>query len=235
MKTLIISDLHGHTTWEDIIKKEKPNKTIFLGDYVDTFDRNNTPEMQINNLERILDYKEKRGNKCILLLGNHDFSYISKFGQTCSGFNSLTKRLFDTIKDRFISNVQLIYIDNKLKTIFSHAGVSQYWLDEVACCKLKDVPNLDFCSHVVEFNYITGFNTYGDTISQSPIWIRPSSLMESYIKGYNQVVGHTPYRSIRTHETLNKETLYFCDALPHQYLVIEDGAFRIETYQNFTN
>ena len=55
MKTLVISDLHGHTTWEDIIKKEKPNKTIFLGDYVDTFDRNITPEMQINNLERILD------------------------------------------------------------------------------------------------------------------------------------------------------------------------------------
>jgi hypothetical protein len=39
-------------------------------------------------------------------------------------------------------------------------------------------------------------NIYGDDITQSPIWIRPSSLCEDPLSGYNQIVGHTPVRAI---------------------------------------
>lgn len=230
MKTLILGDIHGHTSWESIIKKEKPNKVIFLGDYVDTFDVDNTYEMQINNLERILDYKEKRGNKCILLLGNHDYHYITNTTQRYSGYNPGTHKLMKTIEKRFLENVQLIYVDKKNKTIFSHAGVSNYWLEDVAQCKLNEVNNISLKSEKIGFNYYTGYNPYGDTISQSPIWIRPKSLLDDGLIGYNQVVGHTHMRdnNIFVKEYKENCNFYFCDTLPGQYLVSEDGNFVIK-------
>ena len=36
MRTLVLGDIHGKTIWKDIIKKENPDKVIFLGDYVTT-------------------------------------------------------------------------------------------------------------------------------------------------------------------------------------------------------
>ncbi len=229
MKTLILGDIHGHNSWEEIIKKEKPNKTIFLGDYVDTFDPKTTSEMQINNLERILDYKEKRGDKCILLLGNHDYHYIAKHNIRYSGFNFYTRRLMATILDRFLSNVQLIYVDKKNKTIYSHAGVSNYWLENVAKCGLDEVnEKLDLQGKEIDFNFLTGYNMYGDTISQSPIWIRPNALMESAIENYNQIVGHTHMKNILEKEFKENCNFYFCDTLPKEYLVSEDGNFVIK-------
>lgn len=230
MKTLILGDIHGLTNWESIIKKEKPNKVIFLGDYVDTFDRKNTCEMQINNLERILDYKEKRGNKCILLLGNHDYHYITNAAQRYSGYCISTHRLIKQIKNRLLENLQLIYIDEKTKTIFSHAGISNYWLKNVAQCKLNEVNNIDLKSEVIGFNYLMGYDPYGNTISQSPIWIRPQALFEDGLTGYNQVVGHTHMKdnNIFVKEFKENCNFYFCDTLPDQYLVNEDGDFTIK-------
>ena len=37
-KILVLGDIHGRTCWADIIKKENPDKVIFLGDYVSTHD-----------------------------------------------------------------------------------------------------------------------------------------------------------------------------------------------------
>jgi hypothetical protein len=37
-----------------------------------------------------------------------------------------------------------------------------------------------------------GIDNTGDDIIQSPIWIRPRSLLESPLPGYSQIVGHTP-------------------------------------------
>jgi hypothetical protein len=37
-----------------------------------------------------------------------------------------------------------------------------------------------------------GIDNTGDDITQSPIWIRLRSLLESPLPGYSQIVGHTP-------------------------------------------
>ncbi len=37
MKTIVIGDIHGRTSWKDIIEKEQTwDKVIFIGDYFDS-------------------------------------------------------------------------------------------------------------------------------------------------------------------------------------------------------
>ena len=74
-KILVLGDIHGRTCWADIIKKENPDKVIFLGDYVSTHD-NISEEWQCSNLEDILNYKEANPDKVILLRGNHKIFQI---------------------------------------------------------------------------------------------------------------------------------------------------------------
>jgi predicted phosphodiesterase len=35
--TIIIGDIHGRSIWKDIIKKENPDRIIFIGDYFYSF------------------------------------------------------------------------------------------------------------------------------------------------------------------------------------------------------
>ena len=78
MKILVLGDIHGRTIWKDIIKKENPDKVIFLGDYVATHDNISSKE-QIANLEEILAYKEANSSKVILLRGNHDIQHLGYY------------------------------------------------------------------------------------------------------------------------------------------------------------
>ena len=79
MRTLVLGDIHGKTIWKDIIKKENPDKVIFLGDYVTTHEGISS-EAQIANLEEILDYKEANSSKVILLRGNHK-NFLTNFNK----------------------------------------------------------------------------------------------------------------------------------------------------------
>lgn len=71
MKLVILGDIHGRTCWKDIIEYEKPDKVIFLGDYVSTH-HNISDDDQFNNLIGILNYKKENPEKVILLRGNHE-------------------------------------------------------------------------------------------------------------------------------------------------------------------
>ena len=77
-----------------------------------------------------------------------------------------------------------------------------------------------------------GWDPYGDNTSQTPIWIRPLSLMsgnkETFLKeDFIQVVGHTGVKVI----DMGKATggrYYFIDAIDiGQYLIYEDGEFKL--------
>ena len=52
MATLVFGDIHGRTIWKDIVKKEKYDKVIFLGDYVTTHELI-SDEQQLSNF---IDY-----------------------------------------------------------------------------------------------------------------------------------------------------------------------------------
>lgn len=215
MRTLVLGDIHGHDTWRSIVNNEEYDNVVFLGDYLDAF--RVIPEDIADNLLDIIKFKEKMGDKCRLCYGNHDHSYWNS--ERCSGYNWHGRYLYMPIlEDMFRENMlDLIYIQDDI--IFSHAGVSDYWLKKVTM--LDDVREVNFDSVILDslnWNMLTGYDGYGNTISQSPIWIRPQSLLKSKVDGYRQIVGHTNMGT-----PVDEQGLYFNDLLPDYYIIVEDG------------
>ncbi len=228
MKILVLGDIHGRHIWRDIIKKEKPDKVIFLGDYVTTHE-DIPSDQQCSNLEDILNYKKENPDKVILLRGNHDLQELGYSWAECSGFDRYVYKYmsYPDIKDRFLKLTQWVYIDDDLKIIFSHAGVSQVWMDNSG---IDDVHKINDLEPSELFGFISDnyFDMCGTSKTQPPVWIRPETLCECNVIGYDQVVGHTPQR--KSHKviecTKGKHNIWLCDSLGnYNYLVIEDGEF----------
>jgi metallophosphoesterase superfamily enzyme len=73
MKVRVFGDLHGLTTWQEIVKDDSYDMNVFLGDYVDSF---TISDAQIlDNLQKLIDYKKSNPDKVTLLWGNHDLMY----------------------------------------------------------------------------------------------------------------------------------------------------------------
>ena len=113
-KTIIIPDIHNdYFTAEKIIKKENPDKIIFLGDYFDDFDdtvkdSENTAKWLVKSL--------KQENR-IHLIGNHDLSYMTDNSNLkCMGYR--------TDKHKAIKKHSIDW--NKLKM--------HYWIDDKWLC-----------------------------------------------------------------------------------------------------
>lgn len=232
--TIILGDTHGRDCWKEIIKRETFDRIIFLGDYVSTHDRDITEDDQINNLEEILRFKEKNPDRVILLRGNHDGQHVSdKEAFRCSGFFPNVSQYLHEMKDRFAQDTQWIFVDEN-NVIYSHAGVSQTWMDYSGFMNLEEVNMAPLEDERFGFTPDTPWDCYGDSVTQPPTWIRPSALAECNIKGYDQVVGHTPmikvacvYKSTKAHQKI-----WFCDTLPNQYLLNIDGEFIIRQFSD---
>lgn len=229
MKIVAIGDIHGRSHWKRIIESETFDKLIFIGDYLDSFDISG--ESQLGNFQEIIEYKKENSDKVILLIGNHEYHYISD--SNYSGFQYSYSFLFkdilkSLIKDRLI---QMSYIYKDF--LFSHAGVTKTWLENNHFNgnieNIKDISN--HINDLFEFKPNTfdiidnkpKFNQYGDNIYQSPIWIRPKSLLSDRVN-FKQIVGHTSNDKI-----IIEEDIAFIDALKNeQYLVIENDKFKIK-------
>lgn len=252
MKTLVLGDIHGRRIWKDLIEKENPDRVIFLGDYVSTHEGISS-DQQIEELYAILDYKENNPDKVILLRGNHDMQHLGYYWARCSGLNQEVYRYMSTedVRGWYLSLTQWIYIDEELKTIFSHAGISQIWLEDVEKYLKRhrgsqyDDGTIDEevvldCINSIEpcelFGFISNnpFDMCGESETQPPTWIRPYTLATCNILGWDQVVGHTPQRDISkmSQNCKGKQTLWFCDSLGFgNYLVIENGEFIPKHYE----
>jgi hypothetical protein len=78
-----------------------------------------------------------------------------------------------------------------------------------------------------------GRDPYGDNLYQTPIWIRPKSLMnvnyDTLRKEVIQVVGHTVQSQIDIEGKATGGRYYFVDTLPTsgEYLILEDHKFKV--------
>lgn len=222
MKTLALGDIHGCNTWRKIIDLENPDKVIFLGDYFDSFSI--STEQQLENFRNILKLQETfPKDRVILLLGNHDYHYLVD-GVTYSGFSHNRKTVVQPLLKEVVkeNRIQIIHIEGKY--VFSHAGITDYWLKEVAhLSAVEDITfdNLPLSS--LDWNDIQFPDPYGDTISNSPIWVRPDSLAQDAIPFFNQVVGHTHGELILKLVSKRFTDLFICDTLPKEYLILEDN------------
>lgn len=127
MKILIIPDVHGSHEWE--VAKEKINevdKIVFLGDYFDAW--KNVWDDQGENFKNICDFKRKYPDKVKLLIGNHDFAYISgtREGERVSG-HQYSKHA--EIRALLTANLDILDLAFEADGfVFSHAGFSKTWV-----------------------------------------------------------------------------------------------------------
>jgi predicted phosphodiesterase len=89
MKVLFIGDVHCNSDWKKVLQDNLAynpslDHVVFLGDYVDSFYHNG--KVCKDALIDVISEARKLGDKCTLLLGNHDYAYIhNKTG--ISGYN----------------------------------------------------------------------------------------------------------------------------------------------------
>ena len=140
-KILVVPDIHGETFWKGPVLKyiEQVDRIIFLGDYLDPYrDRwkEYSPQGLFDNLMDIIELKRDHMDKVVLLKGNHDQHYASETfrdmacASRCDTINwSLYNAVFVKNKDLF----KLVHLENVrgLPYLFSHAGLTLYWINKV--------------------------------------------------------------------------------------------------------
>ena len=228
MKTIFLGDTHGRSLWKDIIAKETPDRVVFIGDYFDSFDIGSA-EQQFN-FKEIIAFKESAQYEVIMLIGNHDYHYYPG-GETYSGYQHGAAPIIRQLLEDNKHHLQMCYqLDNIL---CSHAGIGHNWLVEQE--KYESGSIADFVNDI--WNYkpnrfmFYGFDPYGDNKTQTPIWIRPKSLLagnkETFLKkDYIQIAGHTQVNKIDIEGKATGGRYYFIDAIEiGQYLIYENNQF----------
>ena len=230
MKTIFLGDTHGHNLWKDIIAKETPDRVVFIGDYFDSFDIGSA-EQQFN-FQDIITFKENNECEVIMLVGNHDYHYYPG-GETYSGYQHGAAPIIRQLLEDNKHHLQMCYqLDNIL---CSHAGIGHNWLVEQERYESGSIA--DFVNDI--WNYkpnrfmFYGFDPYGDSKTQTPIWIRPQSLLagnrDTFLKtDYIQIVGHTQVRKIDIEGKATGGRYYLIDAIEvGQYLIYENNQFSL--------
>jgi hypothetical protein len=239
MKTIVLGDTHGRSFWKQITANENFDRIIFIGDYFDSFTIKT--DAQINNFLDIIEYKKTSGKDVILLVGNHDIHYYPEVSDTgTSGYQTIGRLQIEPVIDANREHLQMAYQMGEF--LFTHAGVSSEWLDDNIV--MWDVPNLSmylndlFHYQPNKFNFrsykefdngrVIASNGHGDNTYQTPIWIRPRSLMEinknTLRKKVIQVVGHTWVEEIDKKGKSTGGRYYFIDTFDtsKEYMIITD-------------
>ena len=240
MTTLIIGDIHGRTNWKQMVEAHPgAEHIIFIGDYFDSFDISGVE--QLYNFNEIIRFKEESDKNVVMIIGNHDHHYLS-VGETYSGYQPRMQWDFNDALKKNMHHLQIAYQQGEY--VFSHAGISPVWMDDIFYTQLKmtwsketmiDQLNEVYKARPNLFNFShKGWDPSGDSVDQGPLWIRPRSLMRSnkgdggLKKHCMQVVGHTQVEDIfKSFDTVEKSMggrYYLVDAGPHGgYAIIEDG------------
>ena len=227
MKIIVIGDIHGHDTWKRILAQEITyDLIVFLGDYCDAL---HIPYTEIiSNYKEIRVFQQSNPDKVITLMGNHELHYL--INTKYSGWNPSTFLLLGTIlqEDEVKGLLPIIHQVNNY--IFSHAGITKTWLNRIKTSfNLEtDKQTIDYINQCplqyFDISYVN-YDSHGDSAINGPLWVRPFSLLEDKLDDYIQVVGHTEFKN---HKVNVIDNVYFCDALPNEYLIIEDNNFRIK-------
>ena len=230
---LILGDIHGRTIWKDIIAKEKDfDKVIFLGDYLDPYEKL-SPKQIVDNFEEILKFKQDNSDKVILLTGNHDCSYTKACDDKCRYSPFVQQIIGDKIGQLIQDNtLQLCHYLTDADIWVSHAGFTNTWLRHNRL-QLNEIElNNHFKEYVQSelnnpyvFQY-RNFQTdvYGDNVYQSPMWVRPYSLSIDSPYDVCQIVGHT---QIENHSDEDITRVMMCDSLGYnKYYILQDMSLK---------
>jgi hypothetical protein len=249
MKTVVIGDIHGRSVWKLIYEMEKPDRMIFIGDYFDSFDIKSVDQQ--NNFQDIIKFKESGVCEVILLIGNHDHHYFPEVGDTgTSGFQGLYAPTISFLIDDNRKHLQIAYQMGEY--LFTHAGVSSIYMDQVFGAGkwqketitedlnelFKYKPKSFIFGEFARINKMSYLDPYGDSEDQSPIWIRPKSLMrankDTLRKEVIQIVGHTQVEQIDKKGGATGGRYYYVDCLgtSGEYVIINDGEISFGSWKS---
>lgn len=227
MRVISIGDIHGRRYWKGI-NPDDFDIIIFDGDYVDSFEF--TDEEIIENLKEIIEFKIKYPDKVVLILGNHDISYMWSYEEfACSGFRS---DIFYDLHDLFHLNKRLFQIAYQIGNhIWTHAGISKGWYnfnkeiiegykekfkpEDGSELNLGDVLNMILWTkdnqilHQVS-DHRGGVYKYGGIT-----WADRKETINGHLPGYHQIVGHTPIDEITMFGD-EKESIRYIDVQRNQ-------------------
>lgn len=223
MKIYTISDVHGRDEWKDVIGKESNfDKIVFLGDYVDSYDKKNYEIL--DNFIEIVDFKKQYPNKVILLFGNHDLAYY--YDERCSGYRGDMHTDINEILRKNIDLFQIAFqVDN---VIFSHSGIHKGWWKYYALpiiegkIEKRYTPYFILCNNIAdqlnlmqEFNEpilrMVGHDRGGTDKIGGPIWVDKNTLYGKSLPNYHQVVGHSQVKLITTYNFGEGTKITFTD------------------------
>lgn len=148
-RILSIPDVHGSHKWEAVksVPKDSYDYIVFHGDYFDSWE-NQWPD-QGENFKAICDFVRKDIEHRKLLIGNHDWSYLSGTNDGCTVSGHQTGHIAEIRKllDRNLDIIDLAFECDGW--IFSHAGFSSTWVSS-----MKDVINslYENDGHIFDFD-----------------------------------------------------------------------------------
>jgi len=139
-KILVIPDVHGRTFWKEPVSMffEQVDRVVFLGDYLDPYRQEGVfddDEVYENMLE-IFELKKRNGSKVVLLKGNHDQHYASARFRDLAAGSRMDGRNWEKYHKAFSKHrdlFQLVHLEmvKDIPYVFSHAGLTLYWLHKV--------------------------------------------------------------------------------------------------------
>ncbi|ATC65163.1 hypothetical protein CMV30_15045 [Nibricoccus aquaticus] len=194
-RILAVGDIHQALNLgqiESAINCIRPDITIFLGDYFDSFvyDHHDHVRRTAIWLKRGIRHPDR-----VYLLGNHDLPYAYPHLVTCPGWTPEKHRVVRTVLEEVDwAKFHLSYAINS-SWLFTHAGVSRSlvpaglkdipaWLSEQEhqglCCLKQRQPHWIF----------KGGTRRGEKEAGGPLWCDLADFEP--IDGLNQVFGHTP-------------------------------------------
>lgn len=222
MKIVIIGDIHGRSSWQQIIAENPDSNYFFLGDYLDPYKREEISHIEaLENFEKIIDFKKANPKNTTLLLGNHDIQYLYYPKYKINDEDCYTQ---DNI-DIFTKNKDLFtYIVQINNHIICHAGISNGWFNKYVdffkffglrndFSNLADIINLIGCNEKWQHILFTispfrnGHDDFGGIV-----WADKYELYEDYLTGFHQYVGHSKQKNI-TIIGNSTSSITFCDIL----------------------
>ena len=216
-KIVVIGDIHGCDRWKDLVRVHSDaTEFVFIGDYFDSFTRNHAE--CIFNFKEIIKWKESTDIKVTMLIGNHDFHYMSECGGRYGGWSAWHAAEIGELLRVNKHHLQVAYQYDKY--LFTHAGVSKKWYkdnfqeDGNIADQINDLWSYD----KRPFNH-SGMEMYGNYDGEGPMWIRPEALRRNMLdESIVQIAGHTHMQKIDF-----DDNHYFIDTLPYEYMTIENG------------
>lgn len=194
---IVCPDIHGRNFWEKAAEEYDGSVPfIFLGDYLDPYsDEGINDEIAKKNFEKIWEFKEKWGDKVILLLGNHDLSYYDYYFRCCR-YSFISGTWFPEFIRKNWEHFNIAYnlYNSDKKYILSHAGIHPTWLKEN---QLENIYDADYINSLFTqdkrlFNDYTYYRG-GYSNAGSPVWadIREFGKLELIEENLKQIVGHS--------------------------------------------